>query len=283
MDIINILNYQLSQIENLLNEDLQVGTITVNYLICEDSTIFLDKYALQTYITERKIENNAFLKTIYLRCKKIKDLWNNDIHSLPMNLLKEPFIFSDFENEELPIYYSSTLNFHAILLMDGKFNFYSTDLGKREFIKQFNYKSYSVDQIIQRCNLLLSWLKESIIEEDIEQKNKQEFTFENKFDKTKPNDIYEYFNSKLVEKGYLSKVDLQKYLVCAFQDETPPKNRLTFSKIHRGNIRNIFYNYFHKIATNSYGRKIEYAKLLGEYFNDFDTKKVFDNFEKVRN
>lgn len=46
--------------------------------------------------------------------------------------------------------------------------------------------------------------------------SKTSFTFTNNFDKLEPNKVYEYFY-KLIEKGYLSKEDLESYLILAFQ------------------------------------------------------------------
>lgn len=106
------------------------------------------------------------------------------------------------------------------------------------------------------------------------------FTFINKFDKAESNKVYEHFY-KLVEKGYLSKIDLENYLKLAFQDKTQPKEKISFSNKHIGNITTIFYKYYAD-ADNTHGKQKKYAELLGEYFNDFTTKKVMNNFAKSK-
>ncbi|MFV0573130.1 MAG: hypothetical protein ACK5M1_11950 [Xanthomarina gelatinilytica] len=115
----------------------------------------------------------------------------------------------------------------------------------------------------------------------------KEFKFENNFDQVEPNRIYAYFNVSLVEKGYLSKEDLESYLILAFQDKIPPKEKFTFTNLHIEKIRTIFYTYYKDFATNTHTKKKLYASLLGDFFNSFTTQKVMNNFadgyKKVRN
>tara|TARA_R100001377_G_C3163947_1_gene100651 strand:- start:16 stop:675 length:660 start_codon:yes stop_codon:yes gene_type:complete len=110
--------------------------------------------------------------------------------------------------------------------------------------------------------------------------SKTSFTFTNNFDKLEPNKVYEYFY-KLVEKGYLSKEDLENYLILAFQDRTPPKEKTTFSNKHIGNITAIFYKYYTD-ADSPHGKQKQYAELLGDYFKSFTTIKVMNNFAKSK-
>ncbi len=155
MNIINRLNYQLSKIEELLNKDLENRVITYNYLICEDNCKFLDKYELQTYITETKIENLGFLNSINERCSNIIKLWNLDFETLPDKTLDKAFIYNDPETGK---YFNSVLDFHAIYLNEEKWQFYNTDLGKIQFIKNYDYESYSIADIASRCSLILNWV-----------------------------------------------------------------------------------------------------------------------------
>lgn len=110
--------------------------------------------------------------------------------------------------------------------------------------------------------------------------SKTSFTFKNNFDIVEPNKVYEYFY-KLVEKRYLSKEDLESYLILAFQDKTPPKEKITFSNKHIGNITAIFYKYYTD-ADSPHGKQKQYAELLGEYFKSFTTDKVINNFAKSK-
>ncbi|GAA3512435.1 hypothetical protein GCM10022393_27740 [Aquimarina addita] len=155
MNIINHLNYQLSKIEELLNKDLENKEVTYNYLICEDDYKFLDKYELQTYITETKIENLGFLNTINERCSNIIKLWNIDFETLPNKTLDKPFIYNDTETGN---YFNSVLDFHAIYLNEEKWKFYNTELGKTYFIKNYEYELYSIADIANRCYLILNWI-----------------------------------------------------------------------------------------------------------------------------
>lgn len=155
MNIINRLNYQLSKIEELLNKDLENRVITYNYLICEDTCKFLDKYELQTYITETKIENLGFLNSINERCSNIIKLWNLDFETLPDKTLDKAFIYNDPETGK---YFNSVLDFHAIYLNEEKWQFYNTDLGKIQFVKNYDYESYSIADIASRCSLILNWV-----------------------------------------------------------------------------------------------------------------------------
>lgn len=106
------------------------------------------------------------------------------------------------------------------------------------------------------------------------------FVFINNFDKVDFNKVYKYFNDSLVKKGYLSKEDLEKYLVLAFQDQKLPEEKFIFSKKHIGNITKIFHSYYIKISQDSYGKKKIYVQLLGGYFEGFENQKVYDNFAK---
>lgn len=169
MNIISKINFQVSQIEKLLRKDLENGTITYNYHICEEKTKLLDRFALQTYITETKIENLTFLKSICQRCSNIVDLWHVDLKDLPNNLLKEQFVVNDTNGNFL---LSTPLKFYAIYLTDERFNFYTTDLEKREFLKEYKYNDYQISEIINKCSLILNWITASFTMIDVDYRPK---------------------------------------------------------------------------------------------------------------
>lgn len=107
------------------------------------------------------------------------------------------------------------------------------------------------------------------------------FVFKNKFDHVVPKKVYDYFKKELVDTNYLSLVDLQKYLVVAFQDMTVPKEKFTFEK--KTNVktaRDIFYRYYTVTAAAGNNKKMIYAELLGNYFTGHTSQKVFNNFAK---
>ena len=82
MDIVSILHYQLSKIKDILNEEIELGEYCYNYRICEDQCKFLDKNALQTYLTTVSITNFTFLDSICKMCNDIIDITNDKIPML---------------------------------------------------------------------------------------------------------------------------------------------------------------------------------------------------------
>lgn len=171
MNIINIINYQLSKIEHLLMSDLDNKSLIYNYFICEESCKFLDKYALQSYITKTKIKNYTFLKSINQRCINILQLWNNDFINIPEKKLKPPFVFANIEQGKL---LNTQLDFHAIYLTNNKFHFSTTETGKLEFIKNYSYNIYSIQEIAERCVVILNWITASCPETDQVEKSRKE-------------------------------------------------------------------------------------------------------------
>ncbi|HHT9079571.1 TPA: hypothetical protein ACT5CJ_002359 [Flavobacterium psychrophilum] len=110
---------------------------------------------------------------------------------------------------------------------------------------------------------------------------KPKFEFENNFDpeNAKPKKVYDYFKKELVDAGYLSLEDLEKYLIMAFQDKTAPSERFSFAKkIKVKKAHDIFYRYYTVITNAGNGNKMKYAELLGNYFTGYIAKKVYNNF-----
>jgi hypothetical protein len=106
------------------------------------------------------------------------------------------------------------------------------------------------------------------------------FNFENNFDNVEEKRIYNYFNDSLVQKGHLSKEDLEKYILLAFQDKKAPEEKLILQNVHIGNITNVFYTYYREISLYKQGEQEKYAQLLGNYFKSFNTEKVVNNFAR---
>ncbi|GEJ35846.1 conserved hypothetical protein [Flavobacterium psychrophilum] len=103
----------------------------------------------------------------------------------------------------------------------------------------------------------------------------------NNFDpeNAKPKKVYDYFKKELVDTGYLSLEDLEKYLIMAFQDKTAPAERFSFAKkIKVKEACAIFYRYYTVIANAGNGNKMKYAELLGNYFTGYIAKQVYNNF-----
>lgn len=108
---------------------------------------------------------------------------------------------------------------------------------------------------------------------------KYKFQFENNFDNTDPNDVYNHFYTKLVSTKKISESDLQEYLKTAFENKQIPEQRFTLNDIQKDRARSVFYQYY-KIAGRPHGKQKVYAALLGEYFKSFDTENVSSNFSK---
>lgn len=104
--------------------------------------------------------------------------------------------------------------------------------------------------------------------------------FINEFDHVPTEKVYNYFKVELVDTNYLSLDDLDKYLIKAFQEKIKPAEKFAFKgNFSIGIIVNIFYRYYKDIMQDRHGSKDEYCRLLGEYFNGFDTDKVKGNFK----
>lgn len=105
--------------------------------------------------------------------------------------------------------------------------------------------------------------------------------FKNNIDNVPESKVIEYFSKNLVDKKYLSKEALDSYLKQAFELKTPPTQKFSFENFPtQAKIRKVFYGYFSTTAGKPSGRKLEYVKLLGEYFNGFETSKIESNFSK---
>jgi|GEM_PF-4737564 len=158
MNIINIIDIQLREILKLLQRDLKNSNVTYNYLVCENSTKFLDSISMKLYLTETKIENEALLNIICDYCVKIVELWNDDFEILSEKKLNKHFFYSD---ESTGKFFSSELDFHAIYLRSDKFEFFNTTYGKEEFVKNYDYKNFTVPEIASNCINIFNFIKRS--------------------------------------------------------------------------------------------------------------------------
>ena len=107
------------------------------------------------------------------------------------------------------------------------------------------------------------------------------FQFKNNFDQTETVEIYHYFDATLVKKRYISTAILKNFLKAAFERTEKPKKKF---KLQKGPLRQdiirIFYNFYKEVAVKKQGDQKKYASLLGEYFENFDTQLVRNNFSK---
>jgi len=109
-----------------------------------------------------------------------------------------------------------------------------------------------------------------------------EFQFTNNFDSVDEKKVYEYFKSKLVDKGLLSIEDLKDYLKLAFEDEKYPKECFSLKYDYKKDAIGVFFDYYKDVAGKPYGKKEKYVKLLGEYFIGFNNGNLMTNWAKSK-
>jgi hypothetical protein len=138
----------------------------------------------------------------------------------------------------------------------------------------------------------LDWLKEKLSEEQVNEnlsptqptatKTEQETpTFTNDFDKVTPIEIYNHFKVGLVEKGYLTELELNEYLKAAFELKTIPETLFKIKDApNKAAIEAVFYTYYKNVAGKIHGKQKLYAALLGDYFEGYKTTTVSSNFSK---
>jgi hypothetical protein len=106
-------------------------------------------------------------------------------------------------------------------------------------------------------------------------------TFVNNFDNVTPIEIYQHFKTELVDKGYLNEMELKDYLRAAFELKVKPEMQFKLKCTRtKQKIYTIFYTYYKDIAQKKYDRQIEYAALLGDYFEGYNTNTISTNWAK---
>ena len=106
-------------------------------------------------------------------------------------------------------------------------------------------------------------------------------TFTNNFDKITQTEIYKYFKAGLVEKQYLTEQELNEYLKVAFELKTIPETLFKIKDApNKATIEAVFYIYYKNVAGKIHGKQMQYAALLGDYFEGYKTTTVSSNFSK---
>ena len=113
---------------------------------------------------------------------------------------------------------------------------------------------------------------------------KQTPVFTNNFDMVTPIEVYNHFKGALVDKGYLSELDLNKYLKAAFELRSIPKTRFKLKHTPtKQKIYTVFYIYYKDISGKRHEKQKEYAALLGDYFEGYKTEIIQTNWAKGYN
>jgi hypothetical protein len=115
-----------------------------------------------------------------------------------------------------------------------------------------------------------------------EMKTEQETpTFVNNFDKIAPFEIYKHFKAGLVDKNYLTLQELNEYLKAAFELKIKPEILFKIKDApKKTTIEAVFYKYYKNVAGKIHGKQNQYAALLGDYFEGYNTTTVSSNFSK---
>jgi len=164
-NIINILSYQLYEIERLIKKDVERGDMIYNYFINENKCKLLDFYQLETYLTKTKIENLASLESMNNLCIRINNLWNDDLKKLECKKLENPFTIKE------PLF-NSWIDFYAIYISKIEFHYCITKEDKKELLLNTN-KHYTLASINAKCieirNTLKSFYPSLRLKEDSKQ------------------------------------------------------------------------------------------------------------------
>jgi hypothetical protein len=148
MDIIDRLLSQLSKIKSILIKEVESGSYTLNYNICEKEFKFLDKSELQKYLTNTDIKNSIFLKTINEKCLFIIDTWQKELQSIPYKELQDNLVV---EGDFISI--ATKIDFHAFNITEKGIVIHN----KIDFVKRYDYTLFDLSDIAARCNWILNF------------------------------------------------------------------------------------------------------------------------------
>jgi hypothetical protein len=140
--------------------------------------------------------------------------------------------------------------------------------------------SDSKDNLVYKSRAILKFLDEKL-EKDKSVADNSILKLKNNFDNVKLEEVYDYFKRGLVDKKYFSENDLYSYLKAAFEQKSVPKKLFKIKEAPtKSKIIKVFNEYYKNIAGKPYGKQKQYAALLGDYFEGYNTKNVSSNFTK---
>lgn len=153
MNIISRLHNQLSIVKGILITEIESGSYTLNYIICETESKFLDKHELQECITNTDFKNTVFLKMINESCVFIINAWQNELQSIPNKKLKNDLII---EGDLKGLITKD--DFHVFFIREERIVKYNSINDKIDFVKKHDYTLLDISEIAIRCNLILNWI-----------------------------------------------------------------------------------------------------------------------------
>jgi hypothetical protein len=139
---------------------------------------------------------------------------------------------------------------------------------------------FSISELLVQLNRL-EMFNEFLSPPQQTETEQETLTFTNNFDNILPAEIYKHFNTGLVQKQYLTEQELNEYLKAAFELKMIPKALFKIKDAPtKQKIMKVFYEYYKNIAGKPHGKQNQYAALLGDYFEGFNTQNVSTNFNK---
>jgi hypothetical protein len=179
--------------------------------------------------------------------------------------------FEDFFNAEIT--FSSTQSNIKLLEQD-----FINDITK--FINKEIQNDENNTNEQRKLNEFLEFINTTLNPEKHNESEQPKFSFKNNFDSIDEKTVYEHFKKGLVESKMISETNLQMYLKAAFEHNTPAAKRFTLKVDTKGKAIDVFYTYFKVIAGKPKGEKEDYVKLIGEYFEGYETSAIMSNFSK---
>lgn len=207
---------------------------------------------------------------------EICNIYSNDYHFKNYNKEKKDArlflrIKYNYYKDNAPSSYDQDFKFDI-------FRLYAEHIYLKEFLKKELIK---LEQGIESSPQQPPTIDENTKEILPKQTEKESFQFTNNFDDVNRKKVHSYFQKHLVHKNYLTEEQLREFLTLAFDKEEPPKQKLIFKNSPgKQKIYTIFFKYYSDEAGKKYGKQKEYAKLLGEYFEDYKTDTVYSNFAR---
>jgi len=164
-------------------------------------------------------------------------------------------------------------------------------INRRKLKLKQGYTNSSPSEEQRYRKILKAWYKDEIkFFDDItpflkappQQTDQEQPIFKNNFDNSTPDDVYKHFKAGLVDKKYLTKEELNEYLKAAFELEEAPEKRFKMKNAStKYQVMRVFYAYYTNIAGKPHRKAKNYAALLGEYFEGYETENVRTNFNNA--
>ncbi|PCJ66093.1 MAG: hypothetical protein COA58_08445 [Bacteroidetes bacterium] len=150
----------------------------------------------------------------------------------------------------------------------------------------FEYYIANVTHPLDKNSNEYNYLKECLNEvkgnnsEHINSTPSKPFEFTNNFNFNDEEFIYTHFNSGLVEQLYCSEHDLQKFIINAFQDKKQSNKKIKLQNEYKAGVKALFYDFYNKRLTKGRQMAIDYANLLCNHFEGYNSSDVTSNWAK---